>query len=105
MKTLRTLLAGAAVAAISAGAAQAEKWDMPMAYADSNFHTQNGKAFAEQVFQREITRPIGIGAGTDHRNGTGTRQNAGNVCVGVGVVVHARHRGSLQFQFILLVAE
>ena len=28
---------------------QAEKWDMPMAYADSNFHTQNGKLFAEAV--------------------------------------------------------
>ncbi len=27
----------------------AEKWDMPMAYSDSNFHTQNGKAFAEAV--------------------------------------------------------
>ena len=31
------------------GVALAEKWDMPMAYADSNFHTQNGKAFAEAV--------------------------------------------------------
>ncbi len=27
----------------------AEKWDMPMAYADSNYHTQNGKDFAEAV--------------------------------------------------------
>jgi len=27
----------------------AEKWDMPTAYADSNFHTQNVKAFAEAV--------------------------------------------------------
>jgi len=26
-----------------------EKWDMPMAYSDSNFHTQNGKAFARCV--------------------------------------------------------
>ena len=32
---------------LAAGAAQAgETWDMPMAYADSNFHTQNGKLFA-----------------------------------------------------------
>ena len=31
------------------GARAAEKWDMAMAYADSNFHTQNGKAFAEAV--------------------------------------------------------
>ena len=29
--------------------AQAEKWDMPMAYSDSNYHTQNGKAFADAV--------------------------------------------------------
>lgn len=29
--------------------AQAEDWDMPMAYADSNFHSQNGKLFAEAV--------------------------------------------------------
>ncbi|MEM7172716.1 MAG: TRAP transporter substrate-binding protein [Pseudomonadota bacterium] len=36
-----------AVGAPIAGAA--EKWDMPMAYADSNFHTENGKAFAEAV--------------------------------------------------------
>jgi len=34
---------------LGSGAALAEKWDMPMAYADSNFHTQNGKAFAEAV--------------------------------------------------------
>ena len=27
----------------------ADKWDMPMAYADSNYHTQNGKLFAEAV--------------------------------------------------------
>jgi len=27
----------------------AEKWDMPMAYSDSNFHTQNGKLFAAAV--------------------------------------------------------
>ena len=35
--------------ALAPGVALAEKWDMPMAYADSNFHTQNGKAFAEAV--------------------------------------------------------
>ena len=41
MATAMTLCAGAAFAA--------EKWDMPMAYSDSNFHTQNGKAFANCV--------------------------------------------------------
>ncbi len=48
-----TKVIGVAVAAglsIAAGAAVAgEKWDMPMAYSDSNFHTQNGKAFAKCV--------------------------------------------------------
>ncbi|MCB1883148.1 MAG: TRAP transporter substrate-binding protein [Geminicoccaceae bacterium] len=32
-----------------AGAAHAETWDMPMAYPDSNFHSENGKAFAACV--------------------------------------------------------
>jgi TRAP-type C4-dicarboxylate transport system substrate-binding protein len=43
------LIAGAAVCGLSATAASAETWDMPMAYPDSNFHSQNGKAFAECV--------------------------------------------------------
>ena len=43
-------LAGAAVIALTAGsAAAAERWDMPMAYPDSNFHTENAKAFAACV--------------------------------------------------------
>ncbi|MFV2092206.1 MAG: TRAP transporter substrate-binding protein [Hyphomicrobiales bacterium] len=29
--------------------ANAQRWDMPMAYSDSNFQTQNGKAFADAV--------------------------------------------------------
>ncbi|MEZ5825249.1 MAG: TRAP transporter substrate-binding protein [Geminicoccaceae bacterium] len=45
----RGLLGAAAGLALSAGVASAETWDMPMAYADGNFHTQNGKAFAECV--------------------------------------------------------
>jgi TRAP-type C4-dicarboxylate transport system substrate-binding protein len=50
MKTLRrSFAAGAAVLAMSATAAWAETWDMPMAYPDSNFHSQNAKAFAECV--------------------------------------------------------
>jgi TRAP-type C4-dicarboxylate transport system substrate-binding protein len=47
MKELKTsLIAGAAALALSATGALAETWDMPMAYPDSNFHSQNGKAFA-----------------------------------------------------------
>lgn len=46
MKTMIGLAAGLVLAA---GAAQAENWDMPMAYADSNYHTATGKAFAQCV--------------------------------------------------------
>ena len=47
MKKMIGLAAGFVLAA---GVAQAgEVWDMPMAYSDSNFHTQNGKLFAEAV--------------------------------------------------------
>ncbi len=40
---------GLAITTVGTTAIAGEKWDMPMAYADSNFHTQNGKAFAEAV--------------------------------------------------------
>lgn len=46
MKKLLGLTAG--ILAL-AGTATAEDWDMPMAYADGNFHSQNGKLFAEAV--------------------------------------------------------
>jgi TRAP-type C4-dicarboxylate transport system substrate-binding protein len=38
-----------ALSGLAAQAHAAEKWDMPMAYPDSNFHTANGKAFAACV--------------------------------------------------------
>ena len=46
---MKKLLGLTAAIALSAGAAQAEKWDMPMAYADSNYHSQTGKQFAQCV--------------------------------------------------------
>jgi TRAP-type C4-dicarboxylate transport system substrate-binding protein len=48
MRRITTLMGAAAVATI-ATAAQAEKWDMPMAYAATNFHSENGAMFAECV--------------------------------------------------------
>ncbi|OIQ32928.1 MAG: C4-dicarboxylate ABC transporter substrate-binding protein [Alphaproteobacteria bacterium MedPE-SWcel] len=39
----------AAALAFAAGSAQAEQWDMPMAYAASNFHTEMGVVFAGKV--------------------------------------------------------
>ncbi len=49
LSNIRGAVGAAAVLALAAGTAHAEKWDMPMAYADSNYHTQNGKAFADAV--------------------------------------------------------
>ena len=49
LRWVRPAIAAAATGLLAAAPAHAEKWDMPMAYADSNYHTQNGKAFAEAV--------------------------------------------------------
>ncbi len=49
MKKLTHLLAATALTAGTAGAAQAEKWDMPMAYAATNFHSEVGAEFAKCV--------------------------------------------------------
>ncbi|MEM1076359.1 MAG: TRAP transporter substrate-binding protein [Pseudomonadota bacterium] len=53
MKLKQKLIAGTATAALGLGAATsgmaADKWDMPMAYSASNFHSENGVAFAECV--------------------------------------------------------
>ena len=46
---MQRLIALTAAIAFSGTAALAEKWDMPMAYADSNYHSQTGKAFARCV--------------------------------------------------------
>jgi TRAP-type C4-dicarboxylate transport system substrate-binding protein len=43
------ILAAAAMATLTAGAAAAEKWDMPMAYAATNFHSVVGANFAQCV--------------------------------------------------------
>ena len=49
MYGFKPVIAAAAGVVLAASGAFAETWDMPMAYADGNFHTQNGKAFAEAV--------------------------------------------------------
>jgi TRAP-type C4-dicarboxylate transport system substrate-binding protein len=50
MKTLTSLMAATALTvAAAAPAAAAEKWDMPMAYAGSNFHSVTGDEFAKCV--------------------------------------------------------
>jgi TRAP-type C4-dicarboxylate transport system substrate-binding protein len=47
--TATACLALASGVAIGATAASAEKWDMPMAYSASNFHSENGAVFAQCV--------------------------------------------------------
>jgi len=54
MKLIKKLVMATAAVSLTAGAtslgaAAAEKWDMPMAYNDGNFHTKNGKLFAKAV--------------------------------------------------------
>ncbi|MEO1248718.1 MAG: TRAP transporter substrate-binding protein [Pseudomonadota bacterium] len=49
MKTFATLLAATAASALCAMPAAAEKWDMPMAYSATNFHSQTGAEFATCV--------------------------------------------------------
>jgi len=50
MKKIASVLAVAATAAVmSTSIAHAEKWDMPMAYAATNFHSEMGVVFADRV--------------------------------------------------------
>ena len=49
MKKLTNLLAATALTAAAAVPAAAEKWDMPMAYSASNFHSATGAEFAKCV--------------------------------------------------------
>ena len=53
LKKMTTLAMGIAALAVSAQTASAEKWDMPMAYAATNFHSEMGVVFADKV--REYT--------------------------------------------------
>lgn len=49
MKIIKTFLAGLALTAATVSSASAEKWDMPMAYSASNYHSENGAEFAKCV--------------------------------------------------------
>lgn len=48
-KTMKTLAVAAGAAGLMAGAAQAEKWDLPMAYSATNFHSAVGAEFAKCI--------------------------------------------------------
>src|SRR5690606_12326760 len=45
----RTFDAGAVAATLAAGPAAAERWDMPLAYSASNYHSENAAQFAKDV--------------------------------------------------------
>ena len=45
----RTLALAAALALVAATARAQDQWDMPMAYEEANYHTENGRVFAEAV--------------------------------------------------------
>jgi len=49
IKTLKTLALAAGAVGLTAGAAEAEKWDMPMAYSATNFHSAVGAEFAKCI--------------------------------------------------------
>ncbi|WP_306005541.1 TRAP transporter substrate-binding protein [Aquicoccus porphyridii] len=65
MKHLTTLAAASAIAIGAAAPALAEKWDMPLAYAASNFHSENAAQFAACVTENSggaveiVTHPSG----------------------------------------------
>lgn len=49
MKRFATAAAVAAMTLVGASAAQAEKWDMPLAYSATNYHSENAARFAAAV--------------------------------------------------------
>ncbi len=78
MKTLTNLLAATALSVAATGVA-AEKWDMPLAYAATNFHSENAAMFAECVNGATevelVTHPSGsLFAGNDIKRAVQTGQ-------------------------------
>jgi TRAP-type C4-dicarboxylate transport system substrate-binding protein len=81
MKTIHTLMAATVLATFGTSAAFAEKWDMPMAYPATNFHSEIGAAFAKCVTDATggaleiVTHPGGsLFAGNDIKRAVQTGQ-------------------------------
>ncbi|WP_425097867.1 TRAP transporter substrate-binding protein [Tropicibacter sp. S64] len=81
MTTLTKFLAATALTAVSATAALADKWDMPLAYAATNFHSENAAQFAQCVTDATggaiemVTHPSGsLFAGNDIKRAVQTGQ-------------------------------
>ena len=62
---ISTVVSSIAILAMSSAGALAEKWDMPMAYSASNYHSENGAKFARCVTEKSggnleiVTHPGG----------------------------------------------
>lgn len=81
MKTLTHLMAATALTAVTALPALADKWDMPLAYAATNFHSENAAEFARCVTDGTggaleiVTHPSGsLFAGNDIKRAVQTGQ-------------------------------
>jgi TRAP-type C4-dicarboxylate transport system substrate-binding protein len=81
MRYTVSLLAGAAMAVSGASAARAEKWDMPLAYPATNYHSENAAAFGKCVGEKTggkleiVTHPNGsLFAGNDIKRAVQTGQ-------------------------------
>ena len=80
MTHLKVLLSTTALTAVSASAALADKWDMPMAYAATNYHSENGAEFAKCVTEKSggleiVTHPGGsLFGGADIKRAVQTGQ-------------------------------
>ena len=83
MKKIASVIAVAATAAaMSTGIAHAEKWDMPMAYATTNFHSEMNVVFADRVKdytngEIEITvHPVDLFKGGEIKRAVQTRSGS-----------------------------
>lgn len=81
MKTISTLLATSALSLAFAAPAMAAKWDMPLAYPSSNYHSENAATFAKCVTEATggaleiVTHPGGsLFSGSDIKRAVQTGQ-------------------------------
>ncbi|MGQ2908254.1 MAG: TRAP transporter substrate-binding protein [Aliihoeflea sp.] len=81
MKKIASVLASTAIVSMASSAAFAEKWDMPLAYPVTNFHSENAAVFAQCVTDATggeleiVTHPNGaLFAGNDIKRAIQTGQ-------------------------------
>ena len=57
-------MTAAALTAMAGAAPAGEKWDMPLAYAATNYHSENAAAFAAAVTDTSPSKPVRAGPST-----------------------------------------